>query len=513
MSERSKRSPSPRTQRNRLTHSNDEVDPYLESVYASEWYPYVQKYAVLEYHPLYYICRFILKKLQDQPKKFDKKKIKQSNVEQATQWDYDVCLEHYTKQRNGFKGFFGTLFSAGQGGIKYEKEIMELFVSIFYLSIGHNHLMEVKKYIDQKSICLHACFTNKNLVYTHCTKDEVRKQILATFSEVAEKQTKKRRVHILTDIDDTLFSAGTSAGGSDVSFAVHTYYPGVFAFHSVINTSDFTSLLSARPDTSLCGYGYETAVSSTFTENKQRERFLEAKKEQHIPHYPHVMLGDAGSMVSAATRGEICKDTVRNKFGEQWFIKPTQMPSDINEIVSAIPIENLCNIPDSWEVFFVNDKWANTYKYMAFTKYRHFCQFASIYPELDFVFIGDSGQGDLLTSILMQSHPQMKACLIKKVIESKELSKINLEKYDQLSADLAIMSNNKIFMFDNYIDAAIALCPELCTKTKLKKIANETISDLNTILGKIEINQKNEAFYGFLRSQFEESYKKAHQVG
>lgn len=190
------------------------------------------------------------------------------------------------------------------------------------------------------------------------------------------------------------------------------------------------------------------------------------------------MLGDAGSMVSAATRGEICKDTVRNKFGEQWFIKSTQMPPDINEIIRDIynirGIPDLCKFPDSWDGFFVNNKWANTYKYMAFTKYRHFCQFASIYPELDFVFIGDSGQGDLLTSILMQSHPQMKACLIKKVIESKELSKINLEKYDQLSEELARMSNNKIFMFDNYIDAAIALySKEHCTKTKLKQIAND----------------------------------------
>jgi hypothetical protein len=59
-----------------------------------------------------------------------------------------------------------------------------------------------------------------------------------------ESQKHQKVLHILTDIDDTLFPS--SMGGSDISWIQHQFYPGVLQFIYELSPN-YITMLSARP--------------------------------------------------------------------------------------------------------------------------------------------------------------------------------------------------------------------------------------------------------------------------
>ena len=68
------------------------------------------------------------------------------------------------------------------------------------------------------------------------------------------------------------------------------------------------------------------------------------------------------------------------------------------------------SLDSGWRMVFRGD-----FQALAVTKFDNFVQFAALYPEHSFVFIGDNGQGDVLAAAMMKEKlgPQLEAVFIK----------------------------------------------------------------------------------------------------
>lgn len=121
----------------------------------------------------------------------------------------------------------------------------------------------------------------------------------------------------------------------------------------------------------------------------------------------------------------------------------------------------------------------NVHEVQAFAKFRNFVQLAALYPEADFVFIGDSGQGDLLGGELMLYHQpeRMRGVFIHQVITDGKHGV--LCPYPRSAKDLDRGVHRLIF-FDTYVGAA-AQAHEwgLISEDSLFQVAKGAIETLN----------------------------------
>lgn len=184
-------------------------------------------------------------------------------------------------------------------------------------------------------------------------------KLLKLFNDVA-KLSGKTKLHILTDIDDTLYpniQHHTYLAGSDISWHQHTPFPGVISFYSALYRKPFSSkystILSATPgilkSSKLVNATLQTILGSRFG-------FLQGSDE---------------------------KLAVLDSLGTHFFTAVTSRLLSLDQELPAKP---------SVRRHFRNygDK-----------KYQRFHQMRSIFPEFTFIFIGDNGQGDLLAAIQM----------------------------------------------------------------------------------------------------------------
>ncbi|HNK43579.1 MAG TPA: hypothetical protein PKL17_02265 [Pseudomonadota bacterium] len=95
----------------------------------------------------------------------------------------------------------------------------------------------------------------------------------------------------------------------------------------------------------------------------------------------------------------------------------------------------------------------NVHEVQAFAKFRNFVELATLYPESDFVFIGDSGQGDMLGGELMLYHQpeRMRAVFIHQIITDGKHG--ILCPYPRSQSDLD-RGTSRVVFFDTYIGAA-----------------------------------------------------------
>ena len=175
------------------------------------------------------------------------------------------------------------------------------------------------------------------------------------------KKLPQQRLHILTDIDDTLYpniEHGTYIAGSDRSWIQKEPYPGIITFYSrfyqkLPEESRYSTILSATPG------------------------FLKNYK------------------LNAPKLNEILKNTSSTKeaFGFiQGIESKTELVSYIRDIAyNATHPQDSVAIPGSSELFV---RFGNL-------KFQRFVQYSRIFPEYDFIFIGDNGQGDVLAGTQM----------------------------------------------------------------------------------------------------------------
>jgi len=198
-------------------------------------------------------------------------------------------------------------------------------------------------------------------------------------------------VKVLSDVDDTLYSSGGHfPAGCDRSYPRHTLYPGCLKIFQILDTSwdpaDLMScnlvFLSARPH-----------VYKSVAEDQSYHLFSSLVKDGRMHTTPTLLPGDLFRGLAAMLTYACLRTTAWKLVGEQ--------------------------------------------------KYRTFQDFGSLYPEYDFVFCGDNGQGDLLAGQLMvgqrqegdasdssesdpegmrvaEGRPNVRCVLIHKVMEHKD---------------------------------------------------------------------------------------------
>ena len=183
-------------------------------------------------------------------------------------------------------------------------------------------------------------------------------KLLATLRDIASSHTIQKKLHIVTDIDDTLYANNehkTYISGSDVSWPQKKPYPGVKEFykqlHSLPNSTGYSTVLSATP-------------------GLLKMSKLKSPKLQSI-------LGHDYGFVQGNERK-------RNMLG--------QVPG----------------ILDTWWKS-GNNPGSSFYAGIADIKFGRFVQYARIFPERELIWIGDNGQGDVVAGVkMLNEYPNVK---------------------------------------------------------------------------------------------------------
>jgi hypothetical protein len=190
--------------------------------------------------------------------------------------------------------------------------------------------------------------------------------LLSTFQAIASEYNAAempKLYHVLTDIDDTLYAnqlKKTFIAGSDASWLQHTAYPGVKELHRQLhllrNSTHYSTVLSATP-----------GAAKTKKLNSQELKDI---------------LGGTDFSFIQGIEGK--RDIVRNT--------PSMLLTALYR----------GNNPDG-----------AFYRTIAETKYARFQQYARIFPERHYIWIGDNGQGDEVAGIRMlnQSDVTVTVCI------------------------------------------------------------------------------------------------------
>jgi hypothetical protein len=99
-------------------------------------------------------------------------------------------------------------------------------------------------------------------------------------------------------------------------------------------------------------------------------------------------------------------------------------------------------------------------------KHKRFLEFAPLYPEYDYVFLGDSGQGDAIAGEMMLAHPSVRAVFIHDISGMPEIER-------------AENRARRIFLHDTYLGAALyAFSLGLISRPGLSRVALAAVAEL-----------------------------------
>ena len=283
------------------------------------------------------------------------------------------------------------------------------------------------------------------------------------------------KIHVLTDIDDTVLAS--RMGGTDCIYNNHQIIPGVISLINIINTSGFTTYLSARPS---------EAFSTEILINKLRNTISEYAENNRLPEKDRSITNGESNMILGSLSA-ISGATI-DFFAKYLPINHTEPPLEIDNIFKLDETHNECSNCNLYindddiskttrEICLTHNKdntWLVRYKQMGINKFIGFCKFSKTNPEYEYIFIGDAGQGDILNALLMAQQPNVKYSLIRNI--QRTLGKYILD--DKIIEQL---KKHKIYVFNNYLECAILL-------NKFKYISNV---DVQRVKQSVVIELKN----------------------
>ena len=303
--------------------------------------------------------------------------------------------------------------------------------------------------------------TIPNLTHSIYEIPETNRSIILNHIKQFSKKT--NQLHILTDIDDTIYPS--RFGGADLTFKNHIVYPGVLSFYRHIATTGFVTLLTARPK----------SLYSDTTETISKA----------IGRPVDVLYG----LIRDLNPG-IGIDMIKRLF-QPLIPSVRSHPTKIEHITGKEPI-----------------KWYSTYNDMAKTKFISIIKYTTVYPEFKFIFIGDSGQGDMICAYHIYRHKKknsnfaVKASFIHNIIKSKDLKPIRMIEDQTFITEL---QNRNIYLFNNYIDLAGQLYSlDLIKPDVLDKIIDETIEDFKENK-KDSIYDKDPNYISYIETELNDS--------
>ncbi|KAL0490239.1 AKT1 [Acrasis kona] len=263
---------------------------------------------------------------------------------------------------------------------------------------------------------------------------EYRIKLLSHIKAINNKYNSDYPPVLLTDVDDTLF-----ASLIDRSFGMHQPYPGVSHLYHYITTKkkiSFVAVLSARP-----------------------------------------------KLMRSKTRGQLENGALKHT-------KFSVLDGEVIDLPSAIKGTSLDIFTAILGLPATDRK--ECYMKMANTKFLNYSRYCLIYPEMKFIFFGDSGQGDVDTALLMCTNPQTTCSFIHDLRPGGFTGKSLLEE-----ADRSLLEKQNIFVFDHHCD--------ILSNKQMKKFL--TADEINLIFDKVEEEWKDEHE---LRNHWTELKKSAH---
>jgi len=241
---------------------------------------------------------------------------------------------------------------------------------------------------------------------------------------------KGKIIHILTDIDDTLYPSKTyfiQTSGRDSSWKNKTPYPGIRKFYDLFY--EMQKIQEAK---------YSTVLTAT-------PMFLKTTK-----------LEDE----------KIC-EIIGPNFG---FLQGAEKKRDALQILFA----GMTNRP-----FY---HFAPSAVKIGAEKFKKFRQYRRIFPEYQLFFIGDNGQGDLLAGKMMIQESQDTLVFIHNIVYE---DRFLFTKADELEHQMS--TDGRLFFFKNYLELGYIFTNilKLFTKQQYNEFKTAVIQDiqegLNTI--------------------------------
>eukprot|EP00927_Polykrikos_kofoidii_P034431 TRINITY_DN29229_c0_g1_i1.p1 TRINITY_DN29229_c0_g1~~TRINITY_DN29229_c0_g1_i1.p1 ORF type:complete len:744 (+),score=75.47 TRINITY_DN29229_c0_g1_i1:36-2267(+) len=307
-------------------------------------------------------------------------------------------------------------------------------VKQIFLSCQGEDLTAVKNLLDGSNTYQNLHY----LIHHNIMNTSIRLSILFHFSTQAriarEEAGHRLGIKVLSDIDDTFFSSGGKfPAGCDKRYPKHVIYPGLLSFLDVLDRKRIFDIescnlvfLSARP------HLYQ-GVSEDRTYKSLRSVFKEKGRQQ----------------------------------------VPTLLPGSLRSGLQAVA-GFWCLRSRAW-------------KPVGNLKYKTYLTFRALYPEYDFVFFGDNGQGDLWAGqkmmecnhLLAASEPRLLAVLIHRVIP--DANALAMQRRSQEGPGWA-RTTEDIFMHETYVGAALALHtkhPDLVNLRDLASVAEAAIQDFD----------------------------------
>ena len=253
--------------------------------------------------------------------------------------------------------------------------------------------------------------TTDNIDLTHYIFSKLTNDKRSTLLKHLEEYKYNTKTHLLIDIDDTIYPGGI--GGTNVSYKTKKVYPFfIILYNLFINkniSSAFITILTARP---------------RFLRNSVIRHFNTMFKNFDVLSGKSVhLLEGAGNVI------------------DKYLISYFKQTKDRKQHDAS------------------SGDLLTSYPKMGHRKYESYKKYSQVFPEYNFIFIGDSGQGDIDTSILMmKNHANVKFCFIHNIIQIKKKRisgkyKDTNFRYDIYSNDVKTnLTKKNIFFFDTYLD-------------------------------------------------------------
>jgi hypothetical protein len=245
--------------------------------------------------------------------------------------------------------------------------------------------------------------------------------LLATFKAIADAYTAAKipkLYHVLTDIDDTLYANRfwkSCIAGSDTSWPEHIAYPGVKEMHRQLHSLQKST-------------HYSTVLSATPGGAKTKKLNSQELKD---------MLGGTDFSFIQGVEGK-------------------------REILRNTPSTLLTGI-----FYRGNNPDGAFYRAIAETKYARFQQYARIFPERHYIWIGDNGQGDEVAGRRMLAQPDVTVTvcihIVRPAAESARDPRII---YFNSYGELATKLFDREILGRRHVAAVIRSAREECKSTK-----------------------------------------------
>lgn len=281
--------------------------------------------------------------------------------------------------------------------VEKEKWKSLIFLYDSLSNIDPEILFQFKKYVDSQN---GAC--NDHIHLMENIPSEFKKIILKIFFKNKSKINSK--IHIITDIDDTIIKScyNYNLPGHDYSAKMYPYilnYIQQFIFENK-KSSKFITMCSMRP-TYLSDYSKS--------------------------HFSHIFENNIHTIMA------------------------TPFIFLYHSFMTLFYIHTQPFTPD----------WYQKYKIAGHTKYSKIKLFSQIYPELNLVFIGDTGEGDLITAILLFMNKKINMShIFLHDIKNKE-NKSYIKENQQLllfnNKLKVVKKNKKLLIYENNVNTILPL--------------------------------------------------------